>query len=418
MPADGASEVRDRVSPIDIPVGVVDAVRSCRTTGWDLISAVRATPATRVGRVELDLSFLDVPLGSTLPASRPVNVYEILSEGWRETRVDMTLQFFLDPTERHGLGPMVLDALLRALDGAPVIGRHGRTATSFVAEDAIGSDAWEISTQAAYIDVFATNADLGIAVVIENKIGHQLNNPLDRYAQHALNTDQIAAVLVVVLAPERRTAKGSQGVWLSRAITYSELSEEIKRSPGLIEHLLSPASIDQRRSLDLLQQFFEARNGGMKMTDLSTEAARLNEWRDLLDTHGAAINQFLEARRRAGRLIRDRNKRLTPLIAERLEAVGLRVDWESHSGDNDRETWNAYHFPETDWSVELKLSLDPTMASIFVFDYSGRAYTHQTIEPLGLEWVTTDEGVADVFVVRVQYILEQVKQGLRSDAMS
>lgn len=71
-----------------------------------------------VGVLTLDLSFLAVPLGPMPARSRPVSVYDILSESWRETRVDMTLQFFLDPDGRHGLGTLVMDALLRVLDGA------------------------------------------------------------------------------------------------------------------------------------------------------------------------------------------------------------------------------------------------------------------------------------------------------------
>ena len=73
----------------------------------------------------LDLSFLRVPPATTPASSRSVNVYDILREGWRETRVDMTLQFFLDPNERHGLGSLVIDALLQVLDGAPTIGAAG-----------------------------------------------------------------------------------------------------------------------------------------------------------------------------------------------------------------------------------------------------------------------------------------------------
>ena len=65
----------------------------------------------------LDLSFLSVPLGSMPTPSRPFNVYDILGDGWREAPVDMTLQFFLDPNERHGLGSVVIDALLKALEG-------------------------------------------------------------------------------------------------------------------------------------------------------------------------------------------------------------------------------------------------------------------------------------------------------------
>lgn len=363
--------------------------------------------------VTLNLSFLSVPLQSVLTSPRPVNVYDILSEGWRETRVDMTLQFLLDPNERHGLGSLVIDALLNVLDGAPTVGPRGKTKTPFVAGDFTGSDAWEISTQVSFIDVFAKNTERGVAVVLENKIGHELNNPLDLYAAHALGERGITNVLVVVLAPERRVARGEQENWLSRAITYSELIEQIKGSPALIDYLLSPADRDQRRSLDLLQQFIEARNGGTDVTDLAAEAARVDEWRALLDEHGEAIKQFLEARRRIGSLLRDRNKGLAPLIADGLEDAGLEVDWEAHGG-YDTDVWNAYHFPAVDWSIELKLSANPAQPSIYVYDYAGRTYKSETTEPLGLDWSTSDQEVSDAFVGRVKQIIEQARSGTRA----
>ncbi|GAA1970979.1 hypothetical protein GCM10009776_37460 [Microbacterium deminutum] len=368
----------------------------------DLIDTLWRVVSVRA--VSLDLSFLKVRLGSTPAPLRPVNVYDILRDGWRENRVDMTLQFFLDPNERHGLGSLVIDALLTALDGAPTIGSGGRTGTAFVAEQYLGSDAWEVSTQADFIDVYAANKEFGLAVVLENKIGHELNNPLDRYAASALADEDISTVLVAVLAPERRTPRGAQEAWLSRAITYSELAGEIKRSPGLIEHLLSPLDQDQRRGLDLLQQFIEARSGGTDMTDIAVEAARINEWRALLDENQDEIKQFLDARSRAARTIRDRNKRLAPLIAVGFDEAGLEVGWEAHGG-YDTDVWNAYYFPVADWSIELKLSTNPAQPSIFVYDYVGRTYTDATVEPLGLEWGVPDQEVAEAFVDRVRRVL-------------
>src|SRR5689334_6997302 len=105
----------------------------------------------------LDLSFLEVSLHKAVSAPRPVKVYEILRDGWRETRVDMTLQFFLDPSERHGLDSLVIDALLLTLDGSQLIDLTGPTATAFAAADYSGSGAWEIRSQAEYIDVLALN---------------------------------------------------------------------------------------------------------------------------------------------------------------------------------------------------------------------------------------------------------------------
>ncbi|MGI9822185.1 PD-(D/E)XK nuclease family protein [Agromyces sp. Marseille-Q5079] len=360
----------------------------------------------------LDMSFLRAASSLARTRPRPVNVYDILREGWRETRVDMTLQFFLDPNERHGLGTLVIDALLRLLDGVNAIGPAGKDGRVFVAEDALGSDAWEIGTQVEYIDVFAVNHELDIAIVLENKIGHVLDNPLQKYAEHASSLG-LSTVIVAVLAPDERTHfDQAQQQFLSTAITYAGLSEAIKRAPQLLEFLLAPKDLDQRRSLDLLQQFMEARIGDVAMTELEDEAKRLDEWRDILEEHGAAIAAFQEARSTIGRLVRDRRKRLEPLIAERLAAEGLVTEWEAHGGLHE-ETWNAYYFPEADWTVELKFSADPARPMIFVYDRRGLTYKDASIAPLGLAWTATDEEITDSFLEQVVLIIAQAKAGIR-----
>ena len=140
---------------------------------------------------------------------------------------------------------------------------------------------------------------------------------------------------------------------------------------------------------------------------------RVTEWREFLGEHGEAVKQFLEARRKAGSILRDRNKRLAPLIAAGLENEGLEVGWEAHGG-YDTEVWYAYYFPIADWSVELKLSTDPARPSIFVFDYAGRTYKSKTVEALGLDWNANDQEVSDAFIQRVKRILEQAKSGTRA----
>lgn len=362
--------------------------------------------------VALDLAFLTAVTSRPLTRPRPVNVYDILREGWRETRVDMTLQFFLDPNERHGLGSMVIDALLRTPAELRAVGAEGVTGPPLDLDELTGSDAWEIGTQVGFIDVYAVNRELDVAIVLENKIGHVLNNPLRSYVARA-KADGFSTVLVFVLAPESREHLDSaQQEFVSAAITYSALSDEIKRTPELIEFLLAPHDLDQRRSLELLQQFIEARSGGKDMSDLENEAQRLDEWRAILETHGAAVKAFEEARGSVGRLIRDRRKRLEPLLAERLAAAGLVPEWESHGGLRE-ETWSAYYFPDADWSVELKFSADPTRPEIFVYDRRGKTYKDSTIEPLGLSWTATDEQIADAFIRRAVEILGQAREGKR-----
>ena len=336
----------------------------------------------------LDISFLAVPLGAASPPARRVNVYDILREGWRETRVDMTLLFFLDPNERHGLGSLVIDALLSLLDGAELIGAYGRTGVSFDAGSHLGSDEWELGSQVDYIDVLAVNRTSGLALVVENKIGHVLNNPLDLYARRALAEEGIDSVLVVTLAPQHRVAAESQTGWHSRSITYAELGAQVRSSSDLVDHLLSPVDLNQRRSLDLLQQFMEARTEGWSMTDNAAEAARIDEWRTLLEDHGDAVSRFLTARSNVERTLRARIRRLEPLIDAQLKDAGLVVGWESHSGSKG-VAWNAYHFPDVDWTYELKLSVRPENPSIFIYEYRGRTYRDESIHPFDLGWAAS-----------------------------
>lgn len=356
--------------------------------------------------MELDLSFLAVRLGVGPPTARPVNVYDILREGWRETRVDMTLLFFLDPNERHGLGSLVIDALLTLLDGADLIGAQGRTGVPVDAGSYVGSDEWELGTQVDYIDVLAVNRTSGLAIVVENKIGHVLNNPLDTYARRALAEEGIDAVLVVTIAPQHRVPPQSQVAWLSRSVTYSELRAQIRSSPDLVDHLLSPVDTNQRRSLDLLQQFLEVRTEGWSMTDNAAEAARIDEWRALLEQHEEAVSRFLTARSTIEKTLRARTRRLEPLIDAQLKDAGLVVGWESHSGSKG-VAWNAYHFPDIDWSYELKLSVKPENPSIFIYDYRGRSYQDETIRPLALGWSASDAEIAEDFVSQIAHLIAE-----------
>lgn len=358
----------------------------------------------------LDMSFLDVPLLVMSAPPRPVNVYEVLRDGWRETRVDMSLQFFLDPTERHDLGPLVMDALLRTLDGSQLIDLNGRTGTSFVASDSAGSSNWEIRTQAEYIDVLAVNRDLRLAVVLENKIGHELHNPLDVYARRALQDTDVDQVLLAVLAPETRIPNERQAAWLSASITYSEFVAQIKSADGFLDYVLNPNGRDQRRSLDLLQQFFEARDGVL-MKDFAGEAAQVEEWRSLLHEHAEALKKFDDHRRAIGALLRDRNIALGKILAEDLPTVGPdRIVWEAHSGGG-MDFWNAYDFGDEATRVELKLTTMPDRPNIYVQWAAAGSVRRPTIEPLGLSRSAADAEIVRAFVDRASVIVSAVREG-------
>ena len=163
--------------------------------------------------------------------SRPVNVYDILSESWRETRVDMTLQFFLDPNERHGLGTLVMDALLRVLDGAPMIGREGKADTllrgGLCRLRCLGED--QHPNYGYNRRVRHEQGPRDRRCALRTRFGHKLDNPLDRYAAaRSWRPGRSRPCSWSCWHPEHRVASAEQDKWLSRSITYAELADEIK----------------------------------------------------------------------------------------------------------------------------------------------------------------------------------------------
>jgi hypothetical protein len=363
--------------------------------------------------LQFDPAFLEV-VPEPIPTVPLVNVYELFEVSSRERSVDLTLEFFLDPTEQHGLGSLVIDALLWMLDGSPVIGGGGKTDALFEAEEYTGSDAWTIAiqdytAQGLKIDVHAKNTELGLAVVIENKINAGLYNSLEGYARHALADEEISDVLVVVLAPGHQRPSQSQENWLSRPITYTELADEIKRSPHLVDVLLAPGSINQRRSLDLLQQFIEARTGGTDVTDLSKQAVQLDEWQAFKTKYESEIQKFEEVRNDLKKTLKSRSKGLAGLLADRLPPSDRHWPWGPFGLAF--SIGNGYYFAPEDWSVELYLTTNPDPERVMVKSYEGHNWRRAKVKPLGIEWTASDEEIADAFVVRVRAILEEVRDG-------
>ena len=118
------------------------------------------------------------------------------------------------------------------------------------------------------------------------------------------------------------------------------------------------------------------------------------------------MSKFLTARSNVERTLRARIRRLEPLIDTQLKDAGLVVGWESHSGSKG-VAWNAYHFPEIDWSYELKLSVKPEHPSIFIYEYRGRTYEDEIIHPFSLGWSASDAEIAAEFVAQVAHLINE-----------
>ncbi len=380
----------------------------------------------------MDLDFLQVERPRLSRRRGPLNVYQLLGLSGSELAADQTLGYFLDPRERHGLGGALVDALLSLLEGGPVLGAAGRVPGSpLLVSRFTGSTQWNVERQiavappesahtalswAGIMDLYLTNDERNVAIVIENKIAAPLNNPLESYVHHALD-EGYATVLLVVLAPYKHALDEKCKRWITRAVTYEALFERLGELSPLHSRAALTSSLDVRRSFDLLEQFREIRQRSAKPMAYSNDAEFVNGFRRLLSSHDAAIGEFFDAVQTINRLFRERSERLEPLVRSQLEALGIQTDWESHSHQNARwvYAWNAYHLLDSDNSVELILTPDPKRAGpITVKAYPGRTYKlypefdHVTFE---VDWGASDEEVAEAFSAVVRRLVAEHPTG-------
>lgn len=149
-------------------------------------------------------------------------IFCIGSRGYYENPTTDILAFFCDPNGEHGLGSLVLSALLESL-----------SLTELKAE-LISAPAREVVTQSnSRIDLLLESDDW--VMVIENKIYHEQNNPFDSYeayVQQVIFRDKTP--IFVVLSPTGDLPDGYPK-WLG--LCYPTLIEKLKAK--LAEHFIS-----------------------------------------------------------------------------------------------------------------------------------------------------------------------------------
>jgi len=370
-----------------------------------------------------DISFLDVPLPRLSRRRQRVNLYEVLGIVDSELAADRTLAFFLDPNERHGMGTSLIDALLVTLDGMQVLDGTGRTERSLDANSFLGSMSWSVERQVSaqgvdetvsrldwsgLIDIYLTNRELDIVIIIENKIWAALNNPLESYTRHAVN-EGYGTVLLTVLAPREHALLAEQRRWASGTTTYQSLFDALRNRTN--NSGLNESDRDRARSTAILEQFEEIRERSQTVTDYSGEAAFIHGFRKALEGKGESLNQFYEAQQQLNRLFRERSQRIGALIDEILAHRELTTIWVAHGGGTSKHwayTWSAYQFEQSKNSIELILDASPDRVSeITVKAYPGRSYQfYPDLDhvPIGVDWNSTDAEIAEAFVEKVAEI--------------
>lgn len=192
--------------------------------------------------------FMDMPVVPD-QKSRP-NVFSLSGFPDRETVSSNILAFFLDPKNGHGLGDLVLAALLSE------IGMQANDPKMF---DEVDTSSCTVSTEHVTaegnrIDILVEFEDT--AIVIENKVNAKLYNPLDDYQNDMRKSGYANAPVVVLhqhegsLIPSKSSSRLKSGHDLFD-ISYGAFFDHVLDGLG---HAGVTADL---RCVDILHQFIE-----------------------------------------------------------------------------------------------------------------------------------------------------------------
>jgi hypothetical protein len=159
----------------------------------------------------------------SLPKIPRKNFFDILDIQHKETLNSKILAFFLDPNEDHAYHELFKNALLAVLESnntkveqafyEPVISVVTEEKTSYVKEE---------ENRLKSIDIVLEGNKW--CIVIENKIHHLLNNPLDIYHEHAQAKNK--SLICIVLSLDLLVDKPGAGFI---NITHQDLISEVRR---------------------------------------------------------------------------------------------------------------------------------------------------------------------------------------------
>ncbi len=151
------------------------------------------------------------------------NIFAIGSRGYYENPTTDILAYFCDTQGSHGLGSLVLEALIECLPAEAFDSSNDAKL--------ITPPEREVRTPLGKrIDLLLNGADW--VILLENKIYHQQNNPFTEYEAHAEKYYNTKQKLYIVLSPNGTSVKSN---WYG--ISYQSLLISMKNK--LSEHFLS-----------------------------------------------------------------------------------------------------------------------------------------------------------------------------------
>lgn len=230
-----------------------------------------------------------------LPRRPRKNLFDILKIQHREIRNSNILAYFFDPNEEHGFGSLFFDALQEiAIEKIKVQNKKHPTIkfNDISSFDEIKTVRTEEQTERAQtktksIDIVLEGEDWIIG--IENKIHHNLNNPLNTYWAHLKNKNKRPFGILLTLFPLKiNSGKLKDGNYFLN-VTQRELVERVQHNIQLTGDLNST-------DIFYLQEYFK--NIESHYYHLKQRPRMYTLVKDIIENYDS-INQILKKKKAA-----------------------------------------------------------------------------------------------------------------------
>ena len=168
-----------------------------------------------------------------LPPQRKKNIYDILGVQTKETINSRVLAYFLDATEEHKFNMLFFDALKELIEekkhnGTPVDFDRFNGAFKVITEDKTIRATNEEEKQKR-IDISIEGNDW--CILIENKINHSIDNPLQAYWEHAQAKfpDNVIGIILTIPKISRNECEVNDTIKYIN-ITHKELIRRVQKN--------------------------------------------------------------------------------------------------------------------------------------------------------------------------------------------
>ncbi|MBS1489058.1 MAG: PD-(D/E)XK nuclease family protein [Bacteroidetes bacterium] len=232
-----------------------------------------------------------------LPKQAPKNFFDITGIRNKEVINSRVLSYFLNPKEEHGFDTLFYDTLLKLIEKHdPKVDLNFFRDDFEITEEEVTSNAIERDDQKKRIDLLLTGGDW--AIIIENKLYHDVINPLHTYWDHTQQTHKIGIILSLFEVDKDKLKVQNKDISYIN-ITHQELINAVSNQ-------FSFTSAYNETSLFYLKEYFKTiethysmkRNipqMNMTISELIAQKEKVNKLLNVIDITNADIaNTILE----------------------------------------------------------------------------------------------------------------------------